>query len=83
MKQVFQAETEETEVRSCVTARRGFEITDRQTVLTLVEGDRTFIVLSFGALGRGFGGSFVGVIGVNQSAYPRSRILGEILRRCR
>ena len=78
------AESEEIEVRSCVAARRGFEITDRQTILTfLVEGDRTFIVLSFGALGSRFGDSFVRVMGVNQSAYSRSRILGEMVKRCR
>ena len=54
-----------------VAAGCGFGVVDRKTVFNLlVEGDRTFIVfLGSGVLGSGFNRSFVGVTGVNQSAY--------------
>lgn len=49
----------------------GLELVDRETVFNLlVEGDRMFIVfLGPSVLGSGFNRSFVGVTGVNQSAY--------------
>ena len=72
-----------------VAARGCFEIVDRRTVSTLlVEGDSTFIVfLGSGVSGSGFSRSFVGVMGVNQSAYSWSKILeggaGDAVRDCR
>ena len=72
-----------------VAARGGFEIADRRTVFTLlVESDRIFIVfLGSGVSGSGFSPSFVGVMGVNQSAYSWSKILegeaGDAVRDCR
>ena len=72
-----------------VAARGGFVIVDWRTIFTLfVEGDSTFIVfLGSGVSGSGFSRSFVGVIGVNQSAYSWSKILeggvGDTVSDCR
>jgi len=59
------------EVEFRVAAGCGFELVDRETVFNLlVEGDKMFIVfLGPGVFGSGFNRSFVGVTGVNQSAY--------------
>ena len=58
-------------VRFGMAVGRGFEVVDRETVFNLLEeGDRMFTVfLCSGVLGSGFNHSFVGVAGVNQSAY--------------
>lgn len=55
----------------CAATGCGFEVVDRETVLSLfVEGDRTLTVfLGSGVFGSEFDRSFVGVTGVNQSAY--------------
>jgi hypothetical protein len=74
------------EVGFSVAVGTGFEAVGRRAVFTmLVEGDRMFTVFfGSGVLGSGFGRSFVGVIGVNQSAYSWLKItegaVGETVR---
>ena len=74
------------EVGFSVAVGTGFEAAGLRAVFTLlVEGDRMFTVFfSSGVLGSGFGRSFVGVMGVNQSAYSWLKIaegaVGETVR---